>query len=226
MIKIRVDGAIKTMRSAASQLTDKQLAKSISRAINDSILVGRTEARSAVKGLYNMPQRYLSGININRSNTRSLTASIYASSKPIPMDAFGAKFQTATKSLSISRRGEQRETAFKRIKKNPAAGVSIEVLKGKRERVPFAFMISGAKPRVFARGEYKNGTAYGFVQRNKRIQSSGSDSPIKPLISVTVHGAVINKDAMKKIEGKVNSVFPVAIERNVSFLVSQIKGQG
>ena len=226
MTTIFVQETVKTLRSAAYQLSDKQFSKAISRSINESIMQGRTEARSAVKALYNIPQRYVSGININKSTSISLTASLFASAKPIPMDAFSAKFQTAIKSLSISRSGKQKERIFKRAKKNVASGVSIEVFKGKRETIPFAFMISGSKPRVFARGEYKGGTSFGFVQRHKRLVRSGSDTPIKPLISVTVHAAVINKTALGKIEGKVNSVFPVSINRNINFMISQIGGQG
>ncbi|MDI3319978.1 hypothetical protein [Pinibacter soli] len=222
MIIISVKDALKTLDSAKEQLSERQLNSVISRAINESILQGRTEARASVKSLYNIPQRYVSGINVDRATPGLLIAKLNASSTPIPMDAFAPKFQTAAKSLTISKRGEQKQRTFKRAKSNYAVGVSIEVVKGKRETVPYAFLIPGAKPRVFARGEYRNGTAYGFVQRNKRVNKDGSDKPVKPLLSITTHAAVINKESLNRIETRVNSVFPVSIQRNIEFMLSKV----
>ena len=222
MIYISAREAILQLESYKSQLSEKQFATAISRAINESILQGRTEARSAVKSIYNIPQRYLNGINVTKATSVSLSAKLYASAQPIPMDAFAPKFETSTQSLSISKRGQQKQRVFKKAKSNPGMGVSIEVIKGKREIIPFAFLIPGAKPRVFARGEYKSGNgAYGFIQRHQRINSSGSDTPIKPLLSVTVHAAVINKTSLDKIQERVNNIFPVALERNLSYLATK-----
>jgi hypothetical protein len=223
MVYISVKQAVRSLQSAKQQLSDKQFATAISRAINESILQGRTEARSSVKALYNIPQRYLSGINVTKATSLLLTARLFASAQPIPMDAFSPKFETATQSLSITKRGQQKQRTFKKAKANPGAGVSIEVIKGKREIIPFAFLIPGAKPRVFARGEYKTGGgSYGFIQRHQRLNSSGSDTPVKPLLSVTVHAAVINKESLERIQTRVNTVFPVSIERNISFLLSGV----
>lgn len=222
MIVVSVKEAVKTLQSALTQLSPKQFATGVSRAINETIMQGRTEARSSVKAIYNIPQRYVAGININKATSVSLIANLFASAKPIPMDAFSPKFETADRTISISRKGIQKEKSLKKKKNNPGVGVSIEVYKGKREVIPYAFLIPGAKPRVFARGEYKSGTSYGFVQRNQRANKDGADTPIKPLISVTVHAAVINKESLQRIESRVTTVFPVSIERNISFLLSRV----
>ncbi|MCM5528955.1 hypothetical protein [Parasegetibacter sp. NRK P23] len=222
MISISTKDAVKKLGSIRSRLTERQFNTAVSRAINESILQGRTEARNSVKSLYNIPQRYIGGINVFKANSFSLIGKIYASSKPIPMDAFSPKFETGTRTLSISKRGEQRERTRKRAKNNPGKGVSVAVLKGKREVVPYAFLIPGAKPRVFARGEYRTGSAYGFVTRNKRVKKSGSDTPIKPLISVTVHAAVINRQSIQRIARRVNNVFPASVERNVRVLLNRV----
>lgn len=233
MISISVKQAIKDLHSAKDQLGDKQFNIAVSRAINETLLQGRTEARSAVKALYNIPQRYLNGIQMYKSfpsasvNNRNLSGStltgfIKVDAKPIPMDAFSPKFETASMGLTISKKGLQKQRSFKKAKSNPGMGVSIEVIKGHREIIPYAFMIPGAKPRVFARGEYKSGSSYGFVQRHKRLNSGGTDTPIKPLLSVTVHAAVINKQAQNKLETRVSNVFPVSIERNISYLLSRV----
>lgn len=206
--------AIRAISAARDQLGPRNFNKAISASFNEAILVGRTEARKVVKDIYNIPQRYLGGINVIKSTNLSLTAKLFASKKPIPMDAFSPKFQQRGKSFTISRKGEQKSKVLKRAGKG-ALGVSIEVLKGKREVVPYAFMIEGGKPRVFARGAYRTGS-YGFVTRNKRVNSTGNDTPVKPLLSVTVHAAIINKKALRRIEVRINDTLTPALVRNIA----------
>ncbi|HEY1201095.1 MAG TPA: hypothetical protein VGE79_08950 [Niastella sp.] len=219
MIRVSVKQAVKTLEKASEQLGSRKFNQALTRALNESILQGRTEARSAVKAVYNIPQRYVNRINVKKATPQTLTAHIFASKMPIPMDAFAPRFTQAGKSITITRRGEQKSRTVKRAK--GVAGVSIEVLKGKREVVPHSFMIEGGKPRVFARGQYKRGS-YGFVFRNKRVNKEGSDIPIKPLLSVTVHAAVTNKKALAKVQAKLNTVFPVSVERNIKHLLNGV----
>jgi hypothetical protein len=218
---VNVGPAIKDLNALKRQLSAKQVAIGISRAINRTLLKGRTAARSAVKDEYNIPQKNLSGINYNSSTTRTLTGSIYASTKPIPMDAFAPKFETQSRSISVSRKGQQKVKDRTRKKRNPGIGVSIEVHKGSRQFVPFAFMIPGAKPRVFARGAYRTGT-YGFERRHERTNSTGNDTPIKPLISVTVHAAVINPVSIGKVKTAVVEHFPKECAAQLRFLISKL----
>lgn len=212
MITVRVDQAIKDLSKGFEFLTKAQVAKASSQAINQTLLLGRTEARTAVKKVYNIPQRYLSGINIRKATNSFLQGSVYASSKPIPMDAFAPKFEFIPSSgsagiLSISRRGILKQRDVKRTKGQ--IGVSIEVKKGERTIVPYAFLLPDAKPRVFARGEYKNGNGdYGFIQRHTRLENDNGHDSVKPLISITVFGAVVNPAVKRKIANKLMDGFP------------------
>ncbi len=189
------------MSRSFRHLSKQQLAQASSRAINRSLEKGRTVARGVVKDEFNIPQNMVSErIGTKRAFPAFPVGKITASAKPVPMDAFSPKFETSGGGISVTRKGAQKTRDFKRKKKSPRQGVSIEVHKGRREVVPFAFMIKGAKPRVFARGQYEGGGgAFGFIRRNKRINSEGNDTPIKPLISTTVHAAVINNKAQQKI---------------------------
>lgn len=212
MITVRVDGAIKDLRRGFEFLSQSQVARASSQAINQTLLLGRTEARKAVKRVYNIPQRYLSGINIRKANINFLQGSVYASSKPIPMDAFAPKFEFIPASgtsgiLSVSRRGVLKQLAVSRTKGQ--VGVSIEVKKGDRQIIPYAFLIPGAKPRVFARGAYKAGNGeYGFLQRHTRLENDNGHDSVKPLISVTIFGAVVNPLVKRSIERKLIQGFP------------------
>lgn len=220
MIYISVQDTVSQLNTLKAQLGETQFSKAISRSLNETILQGRTEARKAVKSIYNIPQKNLDGINVNKSTRVKLFSELFASTQPIPMDAFAPKFVTGTQSISISKKGSQKVRTFKNKKSNPTAGVSIEVIKGQRVTIPYAFLIAGGKPRVFARGEYQSGTSYGFIQRHKRITNDGNDLPIKPLLSITVHAAVINDESLKNIDEKVSAVFPVSIMRNINFLLN------
>jgi hypothetical protein len=221
MSYVNVNGAIRDLSQLTRQLTGKQLAIGISRGINKTLLKGRTTARSAVKAEYNIPQKYLSGIGYNKSFPSTLTGSIYASAKPIPMDAFNPKFQTSTQNISVSRRGQQRVSDRKGKGKLVGNGVSIEVHKGKRETVPYAFMIVGAKPRVFARGFYRIGS-FGFTQRHTRLENSSGNDSVKPLISTTVHAAVINPKSIQAINTRIRTAFPKDLEHELLHLISNL----
>jgi hypothetical protein len=217
MIFVNAGPAIRALRQTAGDLNERNFSKAVSRSLNEAILQGRTTARRQVKEIYNIPQKNLTGINIDKAKSNSLVAKLFASASPIPMDAFSPVYITAGKSISVTKKGLQKIKGVRN--KVAGGGVSIEVLKGKRETVPYAFMIAGAKPRVFARGEYRKGGEFGFVRRNKRVNSEGNDIPIKPLLSVTVHAAVVNKVALKEIEAKVDQVFPAVLARNIAFLM-------
>lgn len=220
MIEVNVKAETEKLVANFRQLGDKQIKNAIRNAINRTLMKGRTVARKAVKENYNIPQRYMDRIDkINAKN--NLTGFIVASAIPIPMDAFSPKFETNNSVLSITRRGEQKQSARKKL--SGAQGVSIEVHKGSRETIPFAFMIAGAKPRVFARGQYRDGGGYGFIQRHTRVKKSGSDTPIKPLLSVTVHAAVINDDVEQKIASEIESYYPNRLETELNYQLSKMQ---
>ena len=221
MIEVSVKAETEKIISNFSQLSASQIANAITGAINRTLMKGRTVARKAVKDEYNIPQRYMDRIDKINAKKANLTGYIVANATPIPMDAFDPKFENQKSVLSITRRGEQKVKAKK--KGDVAKGVSIEVHKGSRETIPFAFMISGAKPRVFARGQYRSGGGFGFIQRHTREKKSGSDTPIKPLLSVTVHAAVINDDVEKKIADEIIVYYPQRLQHELNFQLSKMK---
>lgn len=226
-MRVNVDKTIQDFKKEFAHLSKEQMNKATARAINRTLLKGRTEARKAVKVEYNIPQKNLNGIKNKNAHPSFLEGYITASAKPIPMDAFSPRFETSTGSISISRKGVQKTRDYKRAKKNPGKGVSVEVKKGQRQVVPYAFMIKGAKPRVFARGKYKmGGGSFGFIQRNKRENKSGNDTPIKPLISVTVHGAVINDKVRGNIKNIIDLNFRKDMEHEIKYLIGRMGGSG
>lgn len=217
---INAERAIRDLKELTKKLTGKQLAIAVSRGINSSLQKGRTTARQAVKDAYNIPQKNLSGININKSFPSTQTGSIYASARPIPMDAFSPKFQTKTQTVTVSRKGVQKAKDRSRKSKDIGMGVSIEVKKGQRETVPFAFMLVGQKPRVFARGEYRSN--FGFKQRHTRLSNEQGNDSVKPLVSITIHAAVINPETIGKIKSKLNNAITGDLRHEVQRLIDTL----
>lgn len=220
MTEVNVKVETEKLIANFKQLDEQQLKKAITSAINRTLMKGRTMARRAVKEEYNIPQQYMDRITNKNANRSTLTGYIVASAIPIPMDAFNPKFETQKSVLSVTRKGEQKERAKKRG--NKSAGVTIEVHKGQKETVPFAFMISGGKPRVFARGQYRDGGGYGFIQRRTRVNKTGSDIPIKPLLSVTVHAAVINDEVETKIANVITQYYPERLQHELRYQLSKM----
>jgi len=223
MVKVYVDDAIKQVKSNFKNLDADAVAKASVNAINRTLTKGRTVARQEVKGVYNIPQKNLDGIAKKDARKTLLIGYLGASAKPIPMDAFNPKFKTSGSSITITKRGAQKVKDFVRKRKSVAVGVSIEVIKGKREIVPYAFMLRNGKPRVFARGAYRGGGSWGFIQRKQRLNKNGNDTPIKPLVSVTVHGAVINKTVEGKLSASINAFFPQRFAHELNYQIQKMK---
>ena len=222
MIHIKTDSAVTTLRRLGANFSFNQVRKVESRAINKTLLQARTIARKEVKAVYNISQKNLNTINTVPSTPSNVTGKLVASRKPIPLDAFAPKQETGRGSIRITRRGEQRTTTFKKKKTTPTAGISIQIYRGKREVIPFAFMIAGGAVRVFARGAYKQGTDYGFVKRNKRVSNDGNDTPIKPLITVSSFGEILNERVIGRIGRQVTVIYPTQLENQVLFMLSTL----
>lgn len=222
MIIIKASSGIATLRKLGVQLSIKELAQANARAINRSLEKARTKVRKEVRTVYNVPTRATTGIDINRAKSNNLHGELYGSTKPLPLDVFSPRQETATTTITVTRRGEQRVKELRRARKNPQGGVSIEVEKNRRETVPYAFMIPGAKPRVFARGEYRMGTQHGFVQRHHRVNKDGNDTPVKPLITMSIYGQILNDEVLQPTAREVEQYYPTRLEHEVMVLVNKI----
>ena len=221
MIYIKTDSAVNALKRLNYELSERQIALACTRAINRSLEKGRTTARKEIKAVYNISQKNLSGIDYKRANTATLTGKLFASRKPIPIDAFSPKQETSSQSIKISRKGQQKIKQFTQAKKNPVVGVSVEIKRGEREIIPYAFMIAGGAVRVFARGDYKTGTSYGFVQRHERVSNDGNDVPIKPLITISEYGSILNHRVLSQIGRQVQEFYPDRLVHELSFLIDQ-----
>lgn len=210
---------LRTVNQLGAAFDQKQINKICSRSINEALMRGRTIARTEVKRVYTIAQRGLNGrIDIDRStpfarqgkvlHNTYLTGAIIASTKPVPMDLFTVSFNPSRKTQStITRRGKIKVSKTRRS--NFKGGVTIEAVKGRKEVIPFAFMLVNNKAKVFARGNYRPGKgSYGFVQRHKRLENSNGNDSVTSMLSVTVHAAAINRNVQAGVDSKITAIFP------------------
>lgn len=227
MLYIQTKDARLAAKRLGANLSAKEIAKAESRAINHALGKARTEARRRVKLIFNISQKDIGGIGINRSKANTLRGELYASQKPIPLDTFAPKQETGSRTVRITRRGEYRVRELRRIRKNPTAGVSIEILRGQREVIPYAFLIPGGAVRVFARGVYtKTGKGYTFNKRHHRVNKTGSDIPIRPLISLSPFGSVLNDQVITEVGNQAKHEVSERLVHEIHFIVNGRQGRG
>lgn len=219
MIYIQTKDAQQMLRHLGKTLSKEELAKVVSRSINRTLLKARTGARREVKRVYNISQKNLDGVKIARSTPATQTGELQAEHKAIPLDAFAPKQITESGTRSISKKGKLKVTKFKNRRSNVPAGISIEVKRGERKVIPYAFMIPGGAVRVFGRGAYNAGK--NFVKRNHRVNKTGSDTPIKPMITLSVFGAALNKGVQGELKREVNDYYPQEFVRQLRFAIKQ-----
>ena len=215
MVFIKTDDAERVVKDLGLTLSARNIAQAQSRAINVTLRKARTKARGEVKKVYNISQKNLDGIDYRKATSSNLRGELVASQKPLPLDAFAPIQVGRTGSIQITKRGARKVKHFRREKKNVPGGVSIEIFKGKRQVIPFAFMLPNGALRVFARGEYKGNKQFGFVQRFHRVNKTGSDLPIKPLITLSVYGEVLNDKVMGAIKTEVSGEYPKILENQL-----------
>ncbi len=223
MIEVNVKSNIEEFSALASRLSKKQIAKATSDAINKTLLLGRSESRKQVKRIYNIPNRYLNYIDVKRSKPSNLIGNIFARTIPLPMDAFNPVFNQVRNGaivgrLRITRRGQLRQSSARG--KNATGGVTIEVKKGRKTIVPYAFLLPGSKPRVFARGDYESGGRYAFVRRHHREVNSNNNDRVTNMLSVTIYGALINNSVLPTVERRVADNFNRLYENALNRLIS------
>jgi len=159
--------AIKDLRRQYSHISEQQVDRAVSLAFNATMQKSRTQLARAIRRRY--PQSALKqggysggkGLIIDRANRRRLYATLSVSSKRVPLIYFKSK--------------------------EVAGGVQVEVTKGERHVLPFAFIAKGElrRKQVLARGRYRRGR--GFVLRRKRVDKRPHDLPITTLVGVRVN---------------------------------------
>jgi len=175
------------------QLGHEQVSRAMRMAINDTMRKQRTKLRQYVRHAYNIPAEKVNTINFQPAKDFNLESRMSASRRPVQL----AYFKPVFVGTSFSIRGSFTKAAGLKSKvgkgrTNGAGGVSVEIKKGQRVSILFAFMVGKFEtPFVFARGQYQKGKV--FVRSKPR-------NPINVLSSVSTYGAAFGSDRLPQIE--------------------------
>lgn len=228
MITIKVDEVNKKLKDAFSPLSSEETNKAISRAINRTLERGRNKhLKNALMDQYVLTSPDVkNNLTIFRANKNNPEGTINASRSPISITHFKPRFEFNTNEgkgvLSIVRKKGQVIKTESSRKGMAKKGVSIEITKGDRTVLPFAFMIRGDGPKpVFARGEYKGG--FGFVQRHTRVNKTGPDTPIQKIFTASVSGMANNKDVKRRTMIDLTPEYEKRLLHEINFLTRKIK---
>lgn len=199
MLKIDIDG-LTQFKDLAASLTAAQLRKAVRLGTNDTLRWSRTRIRTTIQEAYN-----IKAARINDTDSRKGLKLLLATTA----DPMNGRITAGHRPINLASLGRSRRTK---------TGVSVEVLKGHRGIIQRAFMIPG-KNTVFARGRY---SAFGFLFRGgigERQNTTGNDTPISGINTVSVATAALNTRAFNKWEPDVNKKHIHEIERQISRLL-------
>lgn len=163
-IFVNTSGAQRDMRRISALFSGQNIDKATSRAINHVLGTARTRLSKEIRSVYNiLASDAKDATELKKSSESSLTGYIYASANPLSLSKFNptsiefgkGKILVQTKRVG-GKKGSFASSAVTRIGSN--TGVVIEILKGKKETLPSAFLLlqSSGNAAVMARGEYNN----------------------------------------------------------------------
>jgi hypothetical protein len=160
-------------------------------AINDTMRLQRTKLRQYVRHTYNIPGDKITTIDFSPATTFNLESKLGGSHTPVQLAYFKPIFSKGKSTLRGSYSKKKGLSTKKGRGGGPNAGVSVEIKKGQRVTIPFAFMVGKfEKPFVFARGQYQK--RKGFVRGKPRM-------PINILSSASVFGAAFGTERRTEV---------------------------
>lgn len=219
MLNVNVASDLNQFNHLMKQLSDKEVSRALSSALNRSLSVGNTQSKKAIRERFNIPASLLNGNRRHNSTSNTLTAKLGMNSMPISLTNFNPVFKRNRTQIKL--KGKAKTKSFRYFRKPLGdTGVTVEVKKGEKKRIPFAFIVNNStlKP-VFARGYYSKDK---FVPRHKRIVKSGSDLPITKLLTTSIYGAIQNKGAQDSINSTVSKHLSARVEHELRYRIGKI----
>lgn len=218
------------IKALVKQLDAGQAATAISRGLNDSIKLGRTQATREIRDRYNLPLfeiRRKNWMRLEAARRGDLEAKLFASLRSVPLSSFKGVSgdlqslkRTRQKGGGIRTEVVRKKQKFQNIKRSrPRKKVALSIVKNKKITLDHAFLTrvsaggSGAfHIGVFNRSYNSKGYAGGSFRRRsgKRVNTTfpEPDLSIAQLYSFTVHKAMSNRMTEKGVIRKMEDAVP------------------
>lgn len=228
MFSIKAQADLLKLHNLRRELSEKHLGRATSAAINRSLAYAVTTLKREIRHQYSVPTAALNALPLFKANPNKLEGYVKAKTHPLSLAHFNPRYEYSSGGNSFAVRVRTtRDGLTKTIKQKkrgtPKKGVSIEIKKGKRITLPFAFMTgNNTEKPVFARGAYKQGGSYGLVLRNKRVNKRGSDLPIAKILTVSVYGMAVNQSVTNNTQVNLSSFLMRRLEHEMRVRLSKI----
>lgn len=188
-----IKNSMDKFKKEINAVSGKKLHEITSRAINHTSGKVNTQLNRNIRKVYRISLSDLNDTNQKltvKSNSSTLSAFIFANKVPLSLSKFNpVQFNAGVKT---SFKGSKKTGGFVSQKtKSKNSGVQIEVVKGKKEIIPSAFLLfaKSGKAAVFARGEY-GGDSFEFGKARL---------PITHLNTKSVYFAIGDRTVMSDI---------------------------
>lgn len=222
MIQVTIAERSNGLNFLQRQLGERNLSKASTRALNKGIAKGNTFYRRMITEHYNIkPTHIRDSIVLKKATYSQNEASISGNFKPLSLSRFNPQFVNGRSVISI-RSVRNRETGRRRLEQRSrnarrseqaGGGVSIEIKKGSRKVIPYAFLTksaanSGVEKQIFARGKYSGSK---FEKGKERF-------PITAMKTTSVFGILSNDNIKRKVEIESKETLQREFERQISLL--------
>jgi hypothetical protein len=203
-IEINTSVAARDLETKLKSLYSGDQNKAINRAINRSLEMANAEANRQIRSVYNIALKDLTDKDnklIKKSSESTLTGTINASIRPLSLSKFNPEWTRDRVAGNRSFLTKTKKNKTIKIKRGDV-GLKIEILKGRKESIPSAFLLfkNGGTP-VMARGVYGND---GFIFGSSRL-------PISKLNTKSVFYTLMNDDIQKALNQKITDVYPARL---------------
>ncbi len=194
-------------------------------AINDSLRFGRTRIREDIAKEYNVKlgRLYASdrkkGLHVKPAYYNNLQGTITAGNMPVGLSGFNGNrlaVETTGYNISFASSIKTRKMRVQRKAIRKAGGISVEIKKGRRDVIRSAFKIPKYGSLVFARGNY---SAFGFLWRHRRVNTTGQDKPIEVLNSTSVATMALNKHTVLRYFLPIHRKYEQELQRQLKRLL-------
>lgn len=223
MITIDTRKAEAELKDQMDKLSDRNIVVANTRAINTALLKARTQFRKAAKAEYNLDSEALKNIDVDKATYNKIQGLVTANAKPISLSRFNPKFDTNSGTATIkntkivnpdgSKSKNLTQLITGKAKKKKGKGVTVEIKRGQRKTISYAFLIQGGgnagiSLQVWARGSYGGGK---FNVSKERL-------PITPLKTTSPFSAITNDAVIKPVVAQVETDFANELSRQIDLL--------
>lgn len=232
MIQLRIDTKNDGLKYLARQLSQKELTKASVRSINVALRKAKVHYKREIVKQYNLKYGDLENMGTDPKDTKgsivrsnnatysNVVGTIGGLKRPISLSRFNPIFegdhQISGKKLFINpetgRKSYRKHTISHKLK-----GVTVEINRGQKKQIPYAFMHPNGKPSlsklVFARGSYKDGS----------LGKSPKRMPISVIKTTSPMAMLVNSKVKQQIQAKTPGDIRKEFKRQAELLLSKRK---